>query len=399
MNAQTLLAVVGLALFSRVSALPEKNTEYVHPSNGICTDYKINNTVSSLNLIYQYPKFRDNFDVAAHLFNVTQVYRQTPEEGAEGYMPFAPVPQNATATYQLAGTFCRPKKEKSGNEKTVLVATHGLGYDRRYWAPSHDPERYNFVQAMLESGYSVFYYDRLGTGQSQKISGYLNQQSIQVKLLQHLVADIRGGKWTDTVKAEKIAVVGHSFGSTISAAAVANTPDFVEGLILTGYAIPAMNDTLSSRLQTAIPSIFANRIATPTYPDRDSGYLMFGDIYAHIETFFHEADYLRATAEYAHSISQPAAAGEFLTITLAQSDVELSAAFKGKLWIGTGQRDLIVCSGNCDVPFRSGAYKEVYKGVQDPRGYVLEGAGHGPNLHLNAQDFFGDIKAFLDRGL
>lgn len=50
----------------------------------------------------------------------------------------------------------------------MLLATHGLGYDRRYWASPYKPEDYSFVDYALDKGYSVFFYDRLGTGQSEK---------------------------------------------------------------------------------------------------------------------------------------------------------------------------------------------------------------------------------------
>jgi hypothetical protein len=37
-----------------------------------------------------------------------------------------------------------------------------------YWASSYKPENYSFVDYTLDKGYSVFFYDRLGTGQSEK---------------------------------------------------------------------------------------------------------------------------------------------------------------------------------------------------------------------------------------
>lgn len=168
-------------------------------------------------------------------------------------------------------------------------------------------------------------------------------------------------------------------------------------MILTGYSILSSKDALSPALQTTIPSIFANRLASPTHPLLDSGYLMFGDKFAHAETFFYQSSYTAPTFEYAHSISQPAAMGEFLTLR-PEGDGR-SAEFKGRVWIGTGQRDLIACSGNCDVAFRSEAYKDVYKGAGKVMGYVLADAGHGVNFHVNARKFFGQIVGYLDEGL
>ena len=36
-----------------------------------------------------------------------------------------------------------------------------------YWASSYKPKEYSFAQYALENGYSVFWYDRVGTGRSQ----------------------------------------------------------------------------------------------------------------------------------------------------------------------------------------------------------------------------------------
>jgi hypothetical protein len=73
-----------------------------------------------------------------------------------------------TETFELSVTFCAPK-QLGPNSRKVLVATHGVGFDRRYWAPAFDDsDTYNFVKTMLGAGYPVLYYDRLGVGKSQR---------------------------------------------------------------------------------------------------------------------------------------------------------------------------------------------------------------------------------------
>jgi len=37
-----------------------------------------------------------------------------------------------------------------------------------YWDSEYQPENYNFVDFAISRGYSVFFYDRLGTGESSK---------------------------------------------------------------------------------------------------------------------------------------------------------------------------------------------------------------------------------------
>lgn len=68
-----------------------------------------------------------------------------------------------------------------------------------------------------------------------RISGYTNQASIQVSILTELTTAIRAGKYTGgTGVPEKLVLVGHSFGSVLSAAVVTAQPELAEGLVLTG---------------------------------------------------------------------------------------------------------------------------------------------------------------------
>lgn len=68
-----------------------------------------------------------------------------------------------------------------------------------------------------------------------RISGYVNQASIQTAILQELVAYIHKGKYTGELGIPKaLVLVGHSFGSVISAAALTATPEIADGLVLTG---------------------------------------------------------------------------------------------------------------------------------------------------------------------
>jgi pimeloyl-ACP methyl ester carboxylesterase len=63
----------------------------------------------------------------------------------------------------------------------------------------------------------------------------LSQAPIQVEILCSLSKSLRAGKYTGELgKPDKIVFVGHSFGSALSAAAVAGEPSAAVGLIMTG---------------------------------------------------------------------------------------------------------------------------------------------------------------------
>jgi hypothetical protein len=121
-----LLVIAVLAALGRIKhvcATPTPNT-YAHPSNGICTDYTITEEVSFNNLIWGLPEFKSSYDVAGFLFN------QTRKDAINVLRPFAGS-ENVTKTFTLSGTFCTPSHPTGGRESTVLLATHGLWYDRR----------------------------------------------------------------------------------------------------------------------------------------------------------------------------------------------------------------------------------------------------------------------------
>lgn len=165
----SLLFVAALAALSKIPrshASPIIATELScqRPSSSLaqCVDYTIPVTITSENLKFSFPPFEDNYDLTDFVSKFVRKDSNTtfhPINGAE----------NVTATYDISATFCSPKVPNSnGREKTVLLATHGLAYDGRYWDSSYKPEDYSFVEAMVKEGYSVFYYDRIGTGRSQK---------------------------------------------------------------------------------------------------------------------------------------------------------------------------------------------------------------------------------------
>jgi len=141
----------------------------------LCEEYIIPVNVTSQVLIPKYPQFEDSYDVVGFVNDLTR------RDSNTTFSPFAGV-KSATASYTIGATICIPNKNGGGN-KTLLVASHGLGYDRRhvvtpvfildancfrYWDSEVDPGNYSFVDFAISQGYSVFFYDRLGTGKSSK---------------------------------------------------------------------------------------------------------------------------------------------------------------------------------------------------------------------------------------
>jgi len=93
-------------------------------SSAVCQEHKVPLRITSENLIFNGTHFKDNYDL------IDFVTQATRKDAATVFHPFGGK-QNVTTDYYISGTFCSPKIPKDGHEKTVLLATHGLAYDRR----------------------------------------------------------------------------------------------------------------------------------------------------------------------------------------------------------------------------------------------------------------------------
>lgn len=111
-----------LIVLSTTNAAPT-SSGYV-PPGAKCQDYSIPVTVTSLNYPWVAPKWTDNFgfiDFASTATSRTDA----------GFPPPIGAPVNETARYDIGATFCTPTGKANANAGKVLLATHGLGFDRR----------------------------------------------------------------------------------------------------------------------------------------------------------------------------------------------------------------------------------------------------------------------------
>jgi hypothetical protein len=105
----------GALLFNLAAASPTHSFKQ-------CKDHVLPITTTTKNYIWALPELSTNYDATAL---TTDLGRW------DANVTFAPVvtAAEATATYEISGTFCAPS---SGGSGTVLLASHGFGFDRRY---------------------------------------------------------------------------------------------------------------------------------------------------------------------------------------------------------------------------------------------------------------------------
>ncbi|KAK3687592.1 Alpha/Beta hydrolase protein [Podospora appendiculata] len=353
-----------------------------------CSSYKIPITASSANLVWALPPFSNNFEVASFVDAIASRSAGGPET------LFQRAPQNVSVNYTIAATFCQPARGQPGasaHNGAVLIATHGLAYDGSYWDPPIDRVKYSFVDYAISQGYSVFFYDRLGTGDSSRVSGYVAQLSNQVAVLAELTKLVRAGKYVGSLgKPSSVVYVGHSFGSTISIQAIANDITAADGLVLTGYTLNS--DVLNGQGTAEISALrIASSLNSHRWGQLDSGYVTQVDVFANVGAFFAAPDYDPAVANFAQQTRSPMGIVELITSQVPVHPV----GYKGPTLLISGQKDFIMCKSDCDGGVLNVTAVDVFSTAKAFKAVSYPLAGHGINLHLNAVGAFKEITDFL----
>ena len=112
---------------------------------------------------------------------------------------------------------------------TLLILVSGITYDHRYWDFPGGP---SFVEAALRQGYAVLNIDRLGLGRSGRPPASALGFHQDVHVLHQVVSAVTTGALSG-LGFDRIVLVGHSNGATVSIAEAALHDD-VAALVLTG---------------------------------------------------------------------------------------------------------------------------------------------------------------------
>lgn len=192
------------------------------------------------------------------------------------------------------------------------MLTHGLGFDRVYWDLEGD---LNYIAAATSAGYSTFSYDRIGNGASTIADPYNTVQTvIELAILTKLTIMLRAGTISKEISVpKKIVHVGHSYGSQLSNALIASTPDLSDGVVLTGYSLNATWFPWFERVSTFH---LASENQPGRFSDFSSGYLTWGDKYSNQYAFLKYPYFDPQVLDKAEKGKNPFTLGEFITFPL-----------------------------------------------------------------------------------
>ncbi|KZT59596.1 alpha/beta-hydrolase [Calocera cornea HHB12733] len=301
---------------------------------------------------------------------------------------------SSSGTYTLSGTLCVPK---AGDQHvgTIQLLVHGIAFDSTYWDFSYQPQKYSYVYAAAEAGYTTFAYDRLGTGKSDKPDGYhVVQSPTDLQILISFISLLHEGKIGGKTY-KKIIGVGHSYGSIQLAAASAVVPAQLSALVLTGFSA---NASYIPQFETS--NAFTR--ADMTFPSRFAGlageYVVSGLPQSSQINFLLYPYYDPDAAEVQWETSQPVSMGVLFTLGAIGG---AASGFTGPVHVVTGDSDWVFCGSQCGIrPDGVHTILELVGPTVFPKSddfsvYSPANTGHGLNLHYTAPESYADIMGWL----
>jgi pimeloyl-ACP methyl ester carboxylesterase len=366
--------------------------------DGYCKELDIPVFATARSAIYDIPHVTN--DIEATAWAIYDATRNTPH-GIENII------RNTTTsgTFNIHAQLCVPKSPK---KKDILqIATHGVHYDSRYWDSKYQPEKTSYVDATLKAGYSIFTYDRLGVGQSDHPDAYsVVQAPLELEILRQLTLMARNGTLYDLVakakspntgfeglsKPRKVVHIGHSFGSFLTSAFIANYGNLTDGAIITGFL-------LTEFLAQTGSTTFAVEYAATSKPPykRPSGYVVSTKM--GIQNVFFGGDlntaYTPKLLEYGNSIKQPVPIGEFASAFSLLGNY--GPSFKAPIQYVLPEFDFYICRGDCKGLADIKSLNTTYPHNTAIEVVIQPNTGHALPLHHNATAGFQLTYDFLAR--
>ncbi|KAM7218902.1 hypothetical protein V8F06_005782 [Rhypophila decipiens] len=381
--ASVLACIVALLCFKRSKASPTASPR-------ACVELEVPVSIDTTAIKWLQPRVDSNVDAVDWVANATTWTSPNMTESMIGTI-------TVRQTFKINGQLCVPPKGSKRSD-ILHLATHGGGFDKRYWDPEIKTKEYSYVEAALAEGYSVFTYDRIGTGKSDKPDAYdIVQLNVQREILRKLTSLARSGKLVsasknlsgsrqtdnrvNNYKPSKIVHVGHSLGSILSIGLIQNYPTESDGVIATGFL--HTNVQLGGLNVATWGFEFARQNNPILFKDHGSGYCVQATPSNVQLQFLKKGTFEPALLDYAWKIRQPVAVAEFKSLLTAFGPD--GAKFKGPVHMVIGENDYGNCAGDCKGTYDLDMIKtQIYPAAKDVGVLIQPGTGHGLALSKNA---------------
>lgn len=360
-----------------------------------CTSFTLPVSITAHQHIYDAVKVDNNLD-AVHFAQDTDTW--------DDPSPVERVIKNITISreYDIHTTLCIP--EHGAKRHFLQLATHGSAFDGRYWDAQIEPEKYSYVKATLEQGYSILYYDRIGTGKSSKPDAYTDVQlQAEVEILRAITEIVRSGKLSRYVSSthwpkasisfDKIIHVGHSLGSVTTYGLTSLYPSLSDAAVLTGFLL---NKEVFEQRDTARYLEYAAENDPKLFADFGSGYVVtstksglnIGFFSARANTTTSMGGFEPRLLDYAFATRQPTGIVENLSLVTLYAENPTAPEFTGPVQFVVGEFDFVVCLGDCKGTYNTTMVDEMYPKAKNVDVHLQPGTGHALPFHHGARRGF-----------
>jgi pimeloyl-ACP methyl ester carboxylesterase len=295
-------------------------------------------------------------------------------------------PSDATV-YNVFGVLC----SRGGiHNKTIQIALHGATYGHLYWDFPFQPEIYSYVRYATAAGYAVLNIDRIGIGQSDHPPSDAITIESNAYVVHQIVQELRGGGRVvpsfGRIRADRVALVGHSLGSVVSIQEAATYGD-VDGIALTG-----VSHNVTSHLGDVsfYPASLDPRFAGRNLPD---GY--FTTVPGTRAVFYHAPFFDPQVLAVDDANKETVTLGELNT---AVPGLGLSSGIHVPVLVMVGDNDEAFCSEpTCSASGSLASEPGFYPADACAEAVSIPGAGHDLNLQFQAPLAFGTLLEWMNR--
>jgi pimeloyl-ACP methyl ester carboxylesterase len=297
-------------------------------------------------------------------------------------------PDDATP-YQVSGTLC---SRGSIHKKTIQIALHGATYGRIYWDWPYQPETYSYVRRATAAGYAVLNLDRIGINASDHPPAEAVTIESNAYVVHQIVQALRSGSEVvpsfGRIRAERIALVGHSLGSVISIQEAATYGD-VDAVVLTGVShtvTPALNQVF----EVLYPANLDPQFAGQNLPD---GYLT--TLPGTRGVFYYEPSADPTVLALDEATKQTVTTAELATAVPA---LGLSGAIQVPVLVVVGDFDDAFCAApSCSASGSLEDEASFFSPEACLETAVIAGSGHDLNLHVQAPQTYDVVLSWMDQ--
>ncbi|KAL2187887.1 hypothetical protein L209DRAFT_764701 [Thermothelomyces heterothallicus CBS 203.75] len=252
-------------------------------------------------------------------------------------------PVHINSPFRVGAQLCVSSK-KGPKAEILQIATHGVGFDKRYWDVELEPEEYSYVDAAVKKGYSVLTYGRLGTGQSQTPDAY-----------------------TVLARSGRLIISSHSYGSYLIVLMLSKHADLTD--------LPILVNVLHYDHEFA----------------REHDPVRFGCCPQKL--FLRKGALDPEMLDYTDKIKQPEAIGEYASE--GNNLPSPALGFNGPIQLFNGEFDNYICIGDCGGVYNATVAKGLFPdAVTEP--CLQPNTGHALTVAKNASAGYQVMLHLLD---